>query len=112
MQPVLDARPEQRMPRGVELDLVDPVAEAVVRAQARRILVREPSPLERLAGQERAERARARGRPAGALTLERLGERPVLGEQVVAVERRRLVRRWSLRLQVRLDEPQVFVDRA
>src|SRR6476619_3340450 len=81
------------MPRRVELDLVDPLAEPVVRAHARWILVREPSPLERRAGQKGAERTRTRGRPAGALTLERLGERPVLGEQVVAVERRRLVRR-------------------
>jgi hypothetical protein len=75
----------------MELDLVDPVAETIVRAQAWWILVRQPSPLERLSGQEGAERARARGRPAGAFTLERFGERPVLRKQVVAVERRRLV---------------------
>src|SRR5512133_838239 len=83
------------MPRRVKFDLVDPIAEPVVRAHARWILVREPTPLERRAGQERAERARARRRPAGTFTLERSGERPVLGEQVEAVERRRLVKNSS-----------------
>jgi len=85
------------MPRRVELDLVDPVAESIVRAEARWVLVRQPSPLERRSGEERAELTRARGRPASALTLECFGERPVLGEQVVAFERRRLVGRGAYR---------------
>ncbi len=56
VQRVLDAEPEQLVPRGVELDLVDPLAEAVVGAEDRRMLVREPSELERLAAAEPPER--------------------------------------------------------
>ena len=47
----------------MELDLVDPLPEAVVRAQLRRVLVREPPPLERLAGQRAAEVGAAVRRP-------------------------------------------------
>ena len=91
MQRVLDAEPEQLVPGGVELDLVDPVAEAVVGAQLRRVLVREPSPFERLAAEQLAEPAQRLVRPAGALARDRLDERPVLAVEVVALERRRLV---------------------
>jgi hypothetical protein len=76
----------------MELHLVDPVAEAIVRAETRRVLVRQAAPLERLSAQEPAELARVLGGPACAFALQRLGERPVLGEQVVTLERR-LVRR-------------------
>ena len=41
VQRVLDPEPEQPVPGGVELDLVDPVAGAVVGAQLRRVLVSE-----------------------------------------------------------------------
>ena len=83
MQAVLDADCEQLVPGGVELDLVDPLAEAVVGAERRRVLVREPPELERCAAAEPAER--------GALVLalcrtfspKRLDERQVLGEEVV-----------------------------
>jgi hypothetical protein len=75
----------------VELDLVDPVPVAVVRAQDGRVLVGEPPPLERLAAGELAERGRALLRPAAALAPQRLDERAVLLEEVVALERRRLV---------------------
>ena len=78
---------------GVELDLV-------VAAQLRRVLVREPPPLERLAGQRAAECGATLGRRRAAFALERLDERPVLGEEIVARERRRLVharRLWESR---------------
>ncbi len=56
---VLDAHLHQLVPGGVELDLVDPVAVAVVGAQDRLVLVREPAPLLlRLAADEAAELAR------------------------------------------------------
>ena len=61
----LQARPEpeaqQRVPGRMELDLVDPLAVAVVRPQDRRVLVRQPPPLQRLAA-ERPRRTR-RSRP-------------------------------------------------
>src|SRR5579871_2150097 len=80
----------------MELDLIDTVPEAVVRAELRRVLVREPPPLERLAGQRTAElRASLRG-PAGALALERLDERRIAPEEVVPLERRRLVHRRTM----------------
>ena len=41
VQLVLDRHPQQLVPGGVELDLVDAVAEAVVGAQLRRVLVGE-----------------------------------------------------------------------
>jgi hypothetical protein len=77
----------------MELDLVDPRPEAVVRAQARRILVREAAPIERLAREERAERRRAICSPAGAFPVERFDKSRVLEEEVVVDERGRLVRK-------------------
>src|SRR6478672_406779 len=79
------------MPGWMELDLVDPVAEAVVRVQPRRALVREAAPFLRLAGQELAEPARLLVRPVCPLARECLDEGTVLEEEVVARERRRLV---------------------
>ena len=74
----LQTEAQQRVPGRVELDLVDPLAVAVVRAEHRRMLVREPPPLERLPAQHASERGDARLERAAALTLESLGERPVL----------------------------------
>ena len=79
------------VPRRMELDLVDARAEAVVRAELRRVLVREPAPLERRAAEPLPNAEHCAGRPARALPLERLDERPIRGEQVVAGERRHLV---------------------
>ena len=61
VQPVRDRHLEQLVPRRVELDLVDPVPVAVVGPQHRRVLVRLPAPLERLAAGDLAERAGALG---------------------------------------------------
>ena len=71
----LDPEPQQRVPGRVELDLVDPLAVPVVRAQHRRVLVREPPPLERLAA-ERLARTRRAGLPGrAALAAHALDER-------------------------------------
>ena len=91
----LDARvqrqPQERVPGRVELDLVDPLAEAVVRTQHRRMLVREPAPLERLAAEGRPEGGDLRLPGRAALAPQRLDEGRVLLVEVVARERRRLV---------------------
>ena len=71
VQLLLDAGAHERVPRGVELDLVAAVAEAVVGVQHRRVLVGLDAPAHRLAAPERAGRAQALARPAAALALER-----------------------------------------
>ena len=48
VETALDPETQQAVPRGVELDLVDPVPEPVVCSKQRRVIVREPAPLERL----------------------------------------------------------------
>jgi hypothetical protein len=92
VEPVPDAEREELVPGGVELDLVDPLAEPVVRTKDRRMLVRETPELERLAAAEPAERRAPLLLAGPSLAPVRLDERRVLGEQVVALERRRLVR--------------------
>jgi len=68
----------------MELHLVDAVAEAVVRAELRRIGVGLEAPADRLLGAgQPAQLANALLRPRGALSLERLPQRPVGLEQVV-----------------------------
>ena len=91
VEPVLDPETEQLVPGRVELDLVDPLAEAIARAQDRWVLVREATELEWPLAAVRTERgATLLLRPA-AFAPECLDEWAVLGEQVVALERRRLV---------------------
>jgi hypothetical protein len=82
MELLLDARAHERVPRGVELDLVAAVAEAVVRVQHRRMLVGLDAPAHRLAAPEGARGAQAIARPAAALALEPLAERRVVLEEV------------------------------
>ncbi len=92
----LDARvqrqPQERVPGRVELDLVDPLAVAVVRPQDGRMLVREPAPLERLAAERRPEGGDVSLPRRTALPAQRLDEHRVLLVEVVARERRRLIR--------------------
>ena len=111
VQPVLDAETQELVPGGVELDLV-------VAPEHRRALVREASELERPAAAEPAEGRALVLALGSALAPERLDQRQVLGEEVVALERRRLVcgpqvrgrrhRRkragWSLRRQALTSE--------
>ena len=87
------AEPHQLVPGGVELDLVDAVAVAVVGAQLRRVLVglRAPASMRRAAAGDRADRGDPLLGPVGALAPHRLDQRPVGLEDVVVDQRRRLV---------------------
>ena len=79
VQAVADADPHQLVPGGVELDLVDAVAEAVVGAQLGRVLVRLEAPSGSRLGAPQIAPSSAGlvlG-PVGALAPQRLGQRPV-----------------------------------
>jgi hypothetical protein len=89
VQPVADPDPHQLVPRGVELDLVDPVPVPVVGSKHRLVLVRLEAPADRLrASRDLTDRQRALLGPLGPLAAKRLDERPVLPEDVVILERR------------------------
>ena len=87
-----DRQAHQVVPRRMELDLVDALAEAVVRAQLRRMLVREPPPLERRAGRAagRTPSTAPAAQPAPSRSSASASGR-FAREQVVAGERRHLV---------------------
>ena len=92
VQAVADPDSHQLMPGGVELDLVDPVAVAVVGAQLGLSLVGLHSPLDRLArAADRPQLARAALGPLAALAPQRLLQRLVGVEGVVVLQRRGLV---------------------
>jgi hypothetical protein len=76
----------------MELHLVDAVAVTVVRPQSRRVLVRQSAEFERLTAAHGTELSAPTFGPGCGLAAQRLGQRAVLGEEVVARERRRLVR--------------------
>src|SRR6267378_8196029 len=76
----------------MKIDFVDPVAESVVRTEARRILVRFESKADRLAGGRRpGERAHLGPGPRGPFPLQRLVQGGVAGERIVVLEGGRLV---------------------
>jgi hypothetical protein len=75
----------------MKLDLVDPVPVAVVRAQLRRMGVGETPPVERLASELFAEGEQRLLVPGRAFPAQRLEQRAVLRDEVVAPKRRRLV---------------------
>lgn len=81
----------QLVPGGVELDLVDALPEAVEGPERGRVLVGQAPELDRLASAEPAERGALVRAGCAALAQERLHERAGLREEVVALERRRLV---------------------
>src|SRR5712691_6365974 len=93
----------------MELDLIDAIAEAVVGVKLRRVRVGLEAPAERLLGPaEMAELVNHVVRPPGAFAFQRLAERRVGLEEVVADERWRLVQRSvhvRSRLLVRLGAP-------
>ncbi len=91
VQLVAHPEPHEVMPRAVKLHLVDAVPIAVEGLQARRVLVGLEAPADRVAAPRRADLVRAAERPTGALALERLDERKVVGEQVAALQRWGLV---------------------
>ena len=88
----LDRALQQEVPRRVELDLVDPIAVTVVRAQDRLVALGAPAVLARLdASGDGAGLARPVDAPAPTLALERLAQRKVDVEQVDRLQRRCLV---------------------
>jgi hypothetical protein len=88
----LDRAAQQPVPGGIELDLVDPVAVAVVGVQDRDVALRAASVPERLnAAGDFAGLPCPRGTPVAALTLQGLLQRDVDIEQVDRLERRGLV---------------------
>src|SRR5438270_656953 len=93
VQAMADRDLHQLMPRRMELDLVDALAEPVMRAKAWRVGVGLEPPVDGLlrAGQA-SQLVHEVVRPRAAFTLERLTQRGVRFEQVVVDERRRLVR--------------------
>src|SRR5216683_4395842 len=89
---VTDRDLHELMPRRMELHLVDTVAEAVVRAELRRVGVGLEAPADRLLGAcQVTEVGDQVLRPRRALSLHRLTQRSVCLEQVVVDERWRLV---------------------
>ena len=91
MQLVAHGKLHEVVPRAMKLDLVDPMAVAVVRAQPRRVLVGLKAPADGVAAPRGADLAAALERPAAALARQRLDERDVVVEEVASFERRRLV---------------------
>ena len=79
----LDRAAQQPVPRRVEFDLVDPVAEPVVRAQDRRVALGSARMLARLdASRRRPRLPGALGAPLAALAGQRFPQRQVDLEQV------------------------------
>jgi hypothetical protein len=80
------------MPTRVKLDLIDAVAEAVVRLEDREVVLGAPGVLERLdAAGHGSDLPDALGGPSATLALERLLECKVNVEQVDRLKRRGLV---------------------
>src|SRR4029453_14123093 len=79
----MDGEAQQLVPRGVELDLVDAVPEAVVGAEDGRVRVGEATPDHRLTAGLDAEALQAVPCPAGAVSVERVGEDTVAREEGV-----------------------------
>ena len=76
----------------MELDLVDPLAVAVMRQELWRVLVRESAPLERLAPEHLPERCDLFLPGRRALAPQPFNERRVRVKEVVVPQRGRLVR--------------------
>jgi hypothetical protein len=92
VQPLADPDPHQLVPGGVELDLVDAAAEAVVGAEGRLSLVRLEPPADHLGGAaDGPEFPAALLSPAGPLAAQRLAQWAVGLEGVEILQRRRLV---------------------
>ena len=91
----MDAAPDRQfhqvVPSGMELDFVDAVAEAVVSAQDRRVLVGEASPLEGPTPGGSAQRHEAILGEGAPLAPDGFDQRTVLGVEIVSAKRRRLV---------------------
>ena len=83
MDLALDRSPQQPVPGRIELDLVDAVAEPVVRTEDREIALGPAAVLPRLGASRRPRRLRLPGRlPSRRPPLERLPQRQIDLEQV------------------------------
>src|SRR5689334_117499 len=92
VDPPLDRAAQQPVPRRIELDLVDPVAVAVVGAEDRDVALGAPAVLERLDAPGHGARLPcAVGPPVAALTLQPFLQREIDFEEVDRLERWRLV---------------------
>src|SRR5258708_29742034 len=99
VEPVADGPLGQPVPGGMELDLVDPVAETIVRPQHRRMGVGLEAPVDRLLrARETPQLADHVGGPRRAFPLEGFAKRRVGLEEVVVDERRWLVEVHAERL--------------
>ena len=93
VQPILDREPEQRVPRGVVLDLVASIARAIVGVEDGWMPVRQEPELDRLfLAEELSQPRERRVRPARALANDRLSQRLVIRKEIGAAERRHHVR--------------------
>ncbi len=92
VQAAPDGRAHELVVCGVVVDHVDAVPETVVGTQLGTVHVGQSAELEgvRLAG-EGTERVKVARSPGRAFPARRIGQRPVGGEQVVTLERRRLI---------------------
>ncbi len=91
-----DGHLHQPVPRGMELDLIDPVAETIVGPQHGRVGVGLKPPVDRLLRTgETAQLADHVLCPRATFPLERLAQRRVRLEEVVVDERRRLIETHS-----------------
>src|ERR1700687_1579563 len=75
----------------MKLDFVDAMAVAIMRAQHGRRRVRLGSPLQRLTASQLTQLASVRFGPLSAFARQRIAESAILFEQIVSLERRRLV---------------------
>jgi len=102
VQLVGDGEPHELVPGRVELHLVDPVAEPVVRAQDGRVPLGPPRVLARLdAPRCGAGLAGALDAPLAALAHQCLAKRQIDFEQVDRLERRRLIHDLARRIAAR-----------
>ena len=94
MQPGFAGDRQHGVPGRMKLDLVDAVAETVEALELRRIAVGGKAERDRVRLAElAAERAEFPLRPGRALALDRRAQHGVAGEQIIGLERRRLVLR-------------------
>jgi hypothetical protein len=92
VEAILDGMLHQLMPGGVEVHLVDAMAEAVVGAEDWRILVGlEAGADQRLGAQQLSEFFEARPGPGGSFAIEGAGQSRVGGEEIVILESRGLI---------------------
>ncbi len=92
MQPGFQRDGEQRVPGRMELNLIEPMAVAIERAQHRRVFIGVEAKLHRFRlTQRRTQRGQLAARPFGPLARNSLAQHNVAREQIIGLERWRLV---------------------